>query len=247
MSKIIAAILKAFLVIYFLSYLLLLPLFFIFKRKNKEAVVRVIFYYILYIILQEFLTFMVTFTPGLRSFIGILYSSNSLVEFSFFCAFYYFLFPREHKIRKITVGAWIGFILFSLGYFQIYGNKENYKFGSFVAGIEALLLMLLCGYYLYFQITHTFNMFVYRTFNFWIIVTFFLFVSSTFFLYLMADSMANSKDFQKYYMYINSGANILKNLLLAFAITRKFVQAPEKDYSRPELDLDDDLILNHKT
>ncbi|MCW5914162.1 MAG: hypothetical protein KIT66_06115 [Chitinophagaceae bacterium] len=145
------------------------------------------------------------------------------------------------------MGAWIGFILFSLGYFLIYDSSRNFKFGSFVAGIEALLLMLLCGYYLYFQITHTFNMFVYRTFNFWIIVTFFLFVSSTFFLYLMADSMGDNKDFQKNYLFINSAANILKNLLLAFAITRRFVQAPEKDYSRPELDLDDDLILNHKT
>ncbi len=238
---------KAFLVIYFLSYLLLLPLFFIFKRKNKEAVVRVIFYYLLYIILQECLTFLPKFVPISRDFLAFLYGSNSLIEFSFFCAFYYFLFPKEHKIRKFTLGAWIGFILFSLGYFLIYDSSRNFKFGSFVAGIEALLLMLLCGYYLYFQITHTFNMFVYRTFNFWIIVTFFLFVSSTFFLYLMADSMGDNKDFQKNYLFINSAANILKNLLLAFAITRRFVQAPEKDYSRPELDLDDDLILNHKT
>ncbi|MCO6496701.1 MAG: hypothetical protein J5I50_03450 [Chitinophagaceae bacterium] len=143
--------------------------------------------------------------------------------------------------------VWISFIIFSIGYFHLKGSHGSFTFGSFVVGIEALILMLLCGYYLYFQITHTLNLFVYRTFNFWIIVTFFLFVSSTFFLYLMADSMGKSPDYQKYYFFINSGANILKNLLIGFALTRKFVQAPEKDFTRPDdLDLGDDLILTRE-
>lgn len=106
----------------------------------------------------------------------------------------------------------------------------------------------MCGYYLYYQVTHTLSMMVYNTFNFWVIVTFFMFVSATFFLYLLTDTMGKDPSFRNYYLFINFGANFLKNLLLAYAFTRPFLKAPKEKKSRiSTIDLGDELILPQKS
>ena len=102
----------------------------------------------------------------------------------------------------------------------------------------------MCGYYLYYQVTHTMSMMVYNTMNFWVIVTFFMFISATFFLYLMTDAMGNDPEFRKYYMFINFGANLIKNLLLAFAFTRVFIPPFKETKNRMDnVNLGDELIL----
>lgn len=249
-------------IIYEVSYLLPLLTFFLFKNKTKEWAVRVIFYYVIYCIVQEIAT---NLTPAIifaylsktglpgdelrdqtmlisREYISILFAAYTIIEFTFFCLFYQHLFPREHPARKYTVAIWIGFVSFALiDYFLI---NRHQSFDSFVSGIESLILIVMCGYYLYYQVTHTMNMMVYNTFNFWVIVTFFMFVSATFFLYLLTDAMGTDPEFRRYYLYINIGANILKNLLLAYAFTRVFIPpASEKKSRISELDLGDELIL----
>lgn len=227
------------------SFFFVLPLifFFIFKRKDKERIVRVIFYYIIYCLLQEFLTF--AFTNSSRV-IFYLFFSYTLVEFSLFCLFYYFLFSRGHLAQSIIKIVWPAFILFAVIDYYIINHQQRYD--SFVIAIESIILLLLCGYYLYHQITTTLTMFVYRTFNFWVIVTFLMYISATFFLYLMTDTMGKDPQFQKYYLIINIGANILKNILLCFAISRKHVISPQPAAAetRFSLDLGDSEIIFQK-
>lgn len=228
-----------------LFFILPLLLFFIYKRKNKEKIVRVILFYIIYCILQEFLTYWFTFNASShRGFVIYLFSSYTIIEFLIFCAFYYYLFPPGHGARKAIKFIGLAFAIFAIADF-FFINK-NQSFDSFTIAIESIALLLLCGYYLYYQITTTFTMFVYRTFNFWVIVTFLMFISATFFLYLMTDTMGEDPEFRKYYFFINFGANLLKNILLCFAISRKHVLSPEKQPEKtPEfnLDLGDDIIL----
>jgi len=229
--------------------ILVLPLvfFFIYKRKNKEKIVRVIFYYIVYSLVQEIVTFIVSLYSVQYGWITAhLYTTYTLVEFSLFCLFYYYLFPQGHKAQKIIKVVWPLFIIFAI--IDYYFINKHLRFGSYVLAVESILILLLCGYYLYYQITTTLTMFVYRTFNFWIIVTFLLFISATFFLYLMTDTMGKNPVFQKYYFIINFGANLIKNLLLCFALSRKHVIVPgeiekESDFN---LDLGDNEIVLQK-
>ncbi len=249
-------------ILYEVSYLLPLLAFFLFKNKKKEWAVRVIFFYAIYCIIQEIATVL---TPAFiyshlsksglngdelmlqtkrisRQYISFLFAAYTIIEFTFFCFFFQHLFPAKHPARKYTIGIWIGFVSFAMiDYFFI--NRQR-SFDSFAIGIESLILIVMCGYYLYYQVTHTMNMMVYNTFNFWVIVTFFMFVSATFFLYLMTDAMGKYPQFRKYYLFINIGANILKNLLLFYAFTRVFIPpATEKKNRLSELNLGDELIL----
>lgn len=236
-----------FIVIQTSFFLLPLLFFFIFKRKNKETIVRVIFIYVVYCILQEFLTYLFSFTfPPLRNYLFYLFASYTIIEFGLFCAFYYYLFPKEHPARRIVTIIGSSFVVFAIVDLQFINQTK--QFDSFVSGVEALILILLCGYYLYHQITTTLSMFVYRTFNFWIIVTFLMYVSATFFLYLMTDAMGEDPEFQKYYLIINMSANILKNILLCFAISRKHVISPVAREDSPQftLDLGDNEVVFQK-
>lgn len=227
------------------SYFLPLLFFFIFKRKNEEKIVRVILFYIIYCILQEFLTYLFSFIlPQFQSLVFYLFGSYTIIEFTFFCIFYNQLFPVGHPMRKLVKVILPAFSIFAIIDFFVINKAHN--FDSLTIGIESLILLFFCGYYLYYQVITTMTMFVYRTFNFWIIVTFLIFVSSTFFLYIMADAMMDNPEFQKYYVIINTNANILKNILLCFAITRKPILSPElgrKQKSVFKLDLGDEFVL----
>lgn len=236
-----------FLTIQSLFTFLPLLFFFIYKRKRKEKIVRVIFYYIIYCILQDVATFVLSSIPDLKGSVIHLFSAYTIIEFSLFCLFYYYLFPATHKIRTITKYVWAAFLLFAFLDFFFFNQFQS--FDSFTIGVESLILILLCGYYLYYQVTTTLSMFVYRTFNFWIIVTFLMYISSTFFLYLMTDTMGGDPEFQGYYLGINFGANILKNMLLCFALSRKHVLTPDNDVKEKKefnLDLGDDFALPQK-
>lgn len=232
-----------FFIIEIVSFLLPLLFFFIFKRKNKEKIVRVIFFYITYCFIQEFLVF---FLSQNQEIVFYLFVTYTIFEFSLFCLFYFYLFPKGHIAQTIIKFVWPAFILFASIDCLIINEKR--QFDSFVIAIESILLLLLCGYYLYYQITTTLTMFVYRTFNFWIIVTFLLYISATFFLYLMTDTMGNDPEFRKYYLIINFGANILKNALLCFAVSRKHVISPQpaEEQTRFSLDLGDSEIIFQK-
>lgn len=233
-----------FLIIQSLFTFLPLLFFFIYKRKRKEKIVRVILFYIIYCIFQDVANYFFSSVPSLRSNVIYLFALYTIVEFSLFCLFYYYLFPDKHVIRKITKIAWASFLIFAILDFFLINQFKN--FDSFTIGVESLILILLCGYYLYYQVTTTLSMFVYRTFNFWIIVTFLMYISSTFFLYLMTDTMGEDHEFQKYYLFINFGANILKNILLCFAISRKNVLSPDNNLEKKKefnIDLGDNIVL----
>ncbi len=94
-------------------------------------------------------------------------------------------------------------------------------FDSVAIGIESILIILMCIYYLFQQIRGVTNLQVYSTSNFWVIITFLIYISGTFFLYILTENMINDKAFRIQYIYINSFFNILKNVLLSIAMLMK--------------------------
>jgi hypothetical protein len=113
--------------------------------------------------------------------------------------------------------VWVLFLLFAaLDFFVV--NKMN-DFDSVASGVESILIILMCIYYLVVQIKGSNNLLVYSTTGFWIVITFLIYLCGTFFLYIMAENMINKdRAFRVQYIVINSAFNILKNILLSAAM-----------------------------
>ena len=198
------------------SNLLPLVFFLLFKKNNKEKALRVIFYYILYCILNEILIY---YLHGIRVKNDyILFALFTVTEFSFFCFFYKYALPTKF-IKKSIIPIWAIFTIFAFVDFFLINQMS--AFDSIASGLESIFIILMCIYYLVVQLKGTNNLFVYSTSNFWIIITFLIYLSGTFFLYIMAENMMKTKAFIIQYIVINSAFNILKNILLSIAMLMK--------------------------
>lgn len=216
MSKILTAILKILLYTGIFSTTLPLVFFLLFKINNKQKALRVIFFYVLYCVINEGLSFYLQ-SINSENFVYLLYTFT-IVEYSFFCYFIYIILPKTF-IKKIVPFLWISFVLLSL-IDIIYISKER-DFNSFATGIESIIILLLCSYYLFSQIRSSNSLVIYSTFNFWVVIAFLIFFSGTFFVYLLTNKMSRDPSFQTLYFIINISFNILKNILLCVAMTMR--------------------------
>ncbi|HVZ96474.1 MAG TPA: hypothetical protein VG847_06340 [Chitinophagaceae bacterium] len=123
-------------------------------------------------------------------------------------------------------------------------TKRN-EFDSFSMGLEAIIILILCIYYLVVSIGKSYNLSIYSTTNFWIIISFLIYLAGTFFLYIMAENMQMDKHFRVLYIIINAVFNILKNVLLSIAMLMKPSSSEER--IRPgHVDLDNLFPFNEK-
>jgi hypothetical protein len=175
------------------------------------------------------------------SYFLILLSSFTVIEYSFICYFIYLILPKN-SIKKLIPYIWLAFTAFALIDF-FYFNKMK-AFDSFAIGIESIIVILLCVYYLFTQIKGSNNLMLYSTFNFWVIIAFLILFSGTLFLYLLTDSMKKDIHFQKLYFIINISFNILKNILLSVAMCMKTNDANKLKPSLPNLDEDAFFLKN---
>lgn len=166
----------------------------------------------------------------------------TIVEYSFFCYFIYLILP-QNSLKKIVPFVWVAFLLFALIDYIFFSKTQEWD--SFTSGIEFIIIILLCIYYLFTQLKGSTNLLIYSTFDFWIIITFLIYFCGTFFLYIMTESMRESVSFQKYYFVINISFNILKNILLCVAMTMKINDTANKQITSIP-DLDDDIFIHNK-
>src|SRR6185437_3246021 len=124
----------------------------------------------------------------------ILLHTFTFVEYTFFCLYIYFILPQS-ILKKILPFLWIGFIVFAL-IDLIYVNT-GIEFDSFAIGIESIIIILLCIYYLFTQIKGTNSLLIYSTFNFWVVITFLIYFAGTFFLYILAQGLRYDISFRK--------------------------------------------------
>ena len=205
--------------------------FLLFKFHSKEKSLRVIFLYAVYCSVNEFLT--IYFHVNHPENIFILFSIFTILEFSFFCLFYFYI-TQDKKIKNLILPIWLLFLLFDgIDFFVI--NKMH-DFDSISSGVETILIILMCIYYLVVQIKGSNNLLVYSTTSFWIIITFLIYLCGTFFLYIMAENMINNKAYRIQYLIINSAFNILKNILLSVAMLMKTSMVPNQMLKNNERD-----------
>ena len=200
----------------------------------------VIFFYILYCAINEGMSFYLQNIQSMN-FRYLLYAFTT-IEYSFFCNFIYVILDKG-RFRKTIPVIWAGFILFAL-IDLFYVNKGN-GFDSFTSGIESMIILLLCVYYLFSQIKGSNTLLIYSTFDFWIVIAFLIYFSGTFFLYLMTDKMMQSTYFQQLYFIINISFNILKNILLSIAMTMRLNDSINQ-ISKTLPKLDDDIPFMKK-
>ena len=219
------------------SHLLPLVFFLVFKRNTTEKSLKVIFFYIVYSLINEFLGYYLHEIHFRGTF--IFFTFFTVIEFICFSLFYYYAVSFK-PAKKIVIILLTLFLTFSLIDFFLV-NQMN-SFDSIEVGIESIIIILLCILYLIIQLKSTNNLFVYSTSNFWIIITFLTCLSGTFFLYIMAESMISTKAFLVQYGIINSVFNILKNVLLSIAMLMK--STPTQNKKQKNDDWDD--FLSHK-
>ena len=212
----ITAILKVITYIGIFSNLLPLVFFLLFKLHSKEKSLRVIFFYVLYCVFNELLTYYLHIVRS--ESILIFFALFTIAELTFFCLFYYYILPSD-KVKKLIFPTWLCFILFSLVDFFLINKMTG--FDSFTSGLQCILIIGMCIYYLFLQIKGSTNLQIYSTSNFWIVITFLIYLSGLFFLYILTETMINDKAFRIQYVYINSIFNILKNVLLSIAMLMK--------------------------
>ena len=221
----------------------LLPLifFFLFKINSHQRTLRVILVYIIYCIINEGLGYYLQRVQN--SYFAFLLYSFTIIEFSFFCYFIYLILPKNF-VKRLTPFLWISFIIFTVIYYFFY-NKGR-EFDSFSIGVEAIIVISLCAYYLFSQVKGSNDLLIYSTFNFWVVITFLLYFSGTFFLYLFTDKMLMSPEFQKLYFIINISFNIFKNILLCVAMTMKVEKSVNYPANKRDRfpDLGDDLLIH---
>lgn len=190
--------------------------FLLFKRNNKEKSLKVIFYYILYCIINEIIGFCLhEVRIDLNNF---LFSIFTILEFSFFSFFYFYALPTAFVKKAIPKICGIFFVFACVDFFLI---EKSDAFDSFAVGVEYIFIIGMCIYYLTIQLKGVSNLSVYSTTNFWVIITFLIYTSGTFFLYIMAGNMMEDKHFRVVYIIINSSFNILKNILLSIVMLMK--------------------------
>lgn len=217
MTSNITAILEIIIYTGIFSHLLPLVFFLLFKKDSKEKSLRVVFFYVLYCVFNEAITYYLHVVRD-NDTILIFFALFTVAELSFFCLFYYYILSND-KVKRFIFPIWLCFILFSLVDFFLINKMTG--FDSFTSGLQCILIIGMCIYYLFQQIRGSTNLQIYSTSNFWIIITFLIYMSGVFFLYILAENMLDNKSFRTMYVYINSIFNILKNILLSIAMLMK--------------------------
>ncbi len=168
-----------------------------------------------------------------RQLVFIILAAFTIFEFSSFCLFYYYALRNKLEQNSIFV-LWLLFLIFAtIDFFYI--NKKN-DFDSLTVGVELILIIILCIYYLVVQLKANYNLSVYSTSDFWVIIAFLIYSSGTLFLYIMAENMLADEKFRVQYTIINASFNILKNVLLAVAMLMKPANFDKNSLQVTELD-----------
>jgi len=136
---------------------------------------------------------------------------------------------------------WLCFIIFY--FIDLTFINKGQGFDSVAMGIECILVLFLCSSYLFLILRKSNNLFIYSTFEFWIVITFLIYFSGTFFLYILAESMRDNLAFRGQYFIINIAFNLLKNVLLSIALTKKLSDTVNQQKNTIP-DLDDDLFIS---
>lgn len=139
------------------------------------------------------------------------------IEFIFFSTFFYKI-NSSHTIKKFIVFTAVLFLIFWIFFTYFFGYKD---FDSVPIGIEFVLLLLHASIYYYQQLKEPKLLFILNDPVFWFVSTIFFFTAGTFFIFIFAQIGIKNKEFVNQYFLINISLLLIRNLLLAYSMTKK--------------------------
>ncbi len=181
----------------------------IYFTKSKQSYFSLIAFYSFYCIFSD----LVLSKLSLKYLESELYSFRlfTIIEYSIITFFIFQLIESDLFKRLIKIGSII-FIIVSI--LDIYTSSFT-SFDSLPSGIESILVLSYCLFFVYEKMTST-------DFSFngtiWITIGFILFFSGTFFLFILSQNNFKDSSFILTYGYIVAIFNIIKNLFITIGI-----------------------------
>ena len=181
----------------------------IYFTKSKQSYFSLIAFYSFYCIFSD----LVLSKLSLKYLESELYSFRlfTIIEYSIITFFIFQLIESDLFKRLIKIGS---IIFITVSILDIY-TSSFISFDSLPSGIESILVLSYCLFFVYEKMTST-------DFSFngtiWITIGFILFFSGTFFLFILSQNNFKDSSFILTYGYIVAIFNIIKNLFITIGI-----------------------------
>ena len=207
-----------FLYITYITALIPLLVFLFNLNKNKNISTRVIFYYVVYSLVNEVLMYFLRsrhFKYDIE-LEAILMWSFTFFEFLFFSIFLYYSLSKKTNRRLLQIASLFFVLSAVLNLVFNFSQSSNVRvFDTLPISISAITLIIFCIIYLFEKIQSPEIGFVYATPNFWIVVGIMIYFAGTFFLFLQYSELSVQE--QDNFWIINWICIILKNIFFSIA------------------------------
>jgi hypothetical protein len=91
---------------------------------------------------------------------------------------------KNGTIKTVIAYTSVAFILFT----TIYNFATNFRsIDSIPIGVETILILVFCFYYLYEQMNDTVSLFIYSKYQFWIVVGIMIYLAGSFFIFILGN------------------------------------------------------------
>ncbi len=202
--------------------IVILQIIFFFKIT---ALNKVLWSILLYCLLNSTVNILSSNINSISSHYILLVLFTSLEYLLFSTIFYYSI--KSNKFKKlIIVFSFLFLILITINF--LYGKHKNYD--SLSIGVETILVMVYCFYYLYEQMNDLSTSFIYHRYHFWIAIGILIYLGGSFFIYIFADKVDNS--ILDDYWFLTYAFYIVKNIFFLIGIGHLISQSKQSTLSR---------------
>ena len=187
-------------------FIVLLFLLFIKKAKSERAIVLIALYALTELILNLSAS---SFAKNLFSYIWGAFTYFEYLIFTYILQ----INIKNKRFKKFIVISSILFLVFT----TIFNIVTNFKgIDSIPIGVETILILIFCFYFLYEQINSMDNLFIYNKYQFWIVIGFMIYLAGSFFVFISASMIDNN--LLRQYWFLTNCFYISMLILFAIAI-----------------------------
>jgi len=144
--------------------------------------------------------------------IKFLFSLFTFVEYLLFAVFLYAEIKASSFKRTIIIASAF-FALFLLFY---YSTVNERSIDSIPIGVETILILIFCFYYLYEQLNGMQSMFIHKKYAFWVVFGIMIYLAGSVFIYVFANQV--DRETLNSFWFLTNVFYIIKNILFAVGL-----------------------------
>jgi len=214
---------------FFASFSEIIPLIFciLFYKKLNTIELKVFFIYAIFKAVFILACISSIYLLNSKTLYIIILRFHLMFEY-LIVSFFFSLLIRSKVVRYLVLFSSVPFLIYcGLDFYW----TDNETFHNTPTLIELLFFIIVIIYFLFEKMRFSFQMPVYQTINFWVAVGLFVYFSGIFFYILLSESyFSQNERVRNELLLIYISVTILKNLILAFAVTVKEPKAESEDY-----------------